>query len=225
MTRWLGSLITCLIATTAGTARAGQTEYTSTLLAWSRDGSSVLLVQHGVHGSRAVTELSSDYTIASAVEARMTLQVTNTLGTGVESVSVAECTNAAKQLAKALVARGFTGVSVSPAACKRADREVVKVSGTVGDPSWVQLPQGREATALELTAWELVKRAVPKYTPFLPHPACASSDAAALDSAVDVATKTGALVVVMEAESPCEALHHTTVHIFRRTGAGYEEAE
>lgn len=221
MVRILGCVIACVCAT-FGAAHAGQTEDTSTVLAWSRDGSSVLLVKESVHGSSAVTEVSRAYTIASAAGGQTTVELTDTLGTGVESISVEACTKASKQLAKELAARGFTRISVSAAACSGPDRDVVKVSVAVGDPGWVPLPQGRPPSAIELAAWDLVKRAVPTYRPFLPSPAC--DDPSTLESAVDVATKTGALVVVMEAQSPCEARRHTVVHLFRKTAVGYDGA-
>jgi len=201
-------------------AHAMGSDRISTLLAWNRDGTAALIEQPSYRdGDHAL-----GYTVVAVGAKPVTVSISNAMrfdSKDNEQIADTDCATAAKQLASALATNHLTGVDVHADQCKNARRAVVTVAADTErdvEQSWVALPQGRTPTAREQASWDIVKQASPTYQPFV-----ASIDCNASHEAIDVANKTGKLVLLFSSTT-CNSPTRITVTGFVPKGAAYEDA-
>jgi hypothetical protein len=201
-------------------AHAMGSDRISTLVAWNHDGSAALIE----HRTYRDGDHSLGYTVVAVGAKPVSAGITATMRADSkddEQIAVADCTAAAKQLATALAADHFSGVDVHADECKRARNGVVSIASDAQrevEQSWVALPQGRTPTAREQASWDVVKQLAPSYQPFVPAAGCAAQH-----DTIDVANRSGKLVLVFSAWT-CNTPVRVTVTGFVPKGDTFEDA-
>jgi hypothetical protein len=180
----------------AATAHAMGTDVSTQLIAWNADGSVALLAT----ATNRDGDKSTSYALLSATDPLLTAAISRTVRANSmdnEAISVADCTAAAHQLARALDAAKFAGVTVHADACKGDRRKVLAIGGAqqrAVEQSWVALPQGgRVATPREQAGLDALVIAEPDYQPIAPNQLASGQQC----RGIDVASASGKLVLVI----------------------------
>jgi hypothetical protein len=189
-------IVVGLIGLVAARAHAMGAWTTADLRAWNSDGCAALVEQDFTwNGERGTT-----WTLVAAFSQPVMASLSDVSRTGVEQLSVAECTDEARRLGAAVEAHHFAGVEVHPERCAKARASVVVVSAAAARDvaqSWIEAPpQGRALTAREQESVAAVKDRDGTWKPL------ASASDSCVDGAddereaFDVADRTGKLILV-----------------------------
>lgn len=136
-------VILALLVAAAGPAHAMGSDVSYDLVAWNQDGSSALLRRT----ASSEGDASVSYVLATVDDdPRLDVVVSQTeRASRAQQVDRATCTESLRDLARALAAHHFRGVTVHPARCRHADRRgAVVVRDAVADAaerSWVGSPE------------------------------------------------------------------------------------
>ena len=188
-------ILSILLATS--TAHAMGSDVDTAPVAWNADGTAVLLRTDTSWDGERTTSYEIVSAAAATVRADLS-DVDHQNGSDTEKTTVADCTRAAQQLARALGAAKFNDMTIHADACKRDRADIVVIGAAqqkAVEQAWVALPQGRPPSAREQAAIDALAVAEPNYRPIAPNQRGTGSDDTCTPS--DVTSATGKLVVIL----------------------------